>query len=69
MIIAAAYRFYRTKCEENSAKKSGKDETKRKIKRRHEEDCKGEYTKIFGVFTVYNFLTETERKKFSINEK
>lgn len=35
-VSEAAYRFYRTKCEENSAKKNGKDGAKKLMKRRHE---------------------------------
>ena len=35
-ISVAAYRFYRTKSEENAAKKSGKDGVKKLTRRRHE---------------------------------
>ncbi len=35
-VTEAAYRFYKTKCEEESLKRTGKDVEKKRTRRRHE---------------------------------
>ena len=54
--LDAAYRFYRTKCEEESAKRRGTEGTKKTVKRRHERIVRvGFYTMQLHVFVMSLF--------------
>ena len=44
----AAYRFYKTKCEEESTKRRGKEDSIKMIKRRHER-----IVRVSTVLTVF----------------
>ena len=49
-ITEAAYRFYRTKCEEESAKRRGTEGVKKITKRRHERIVRVSFTLLIAIY-------------------
>lgn len=54
LFLEAAYRFYKTRCEEDSAKRRGKSESMKKAKRRHERVVRVSNSRaVLYVVTVF----------------
>lgn len=59
-VTEAAYRFYKTKCEEESLKRTGKDVEKKITRRRHERITRvGPIQILIIKFTVSNDCPST----------
>ena len=59
--LDAAYRFYRSRCEDESAKRRGKDQVRKTSKRRHERLVRVSIE--IGIVTVNHFFHNRNEKR------